>query len=361
MGHPLQTPHSGLQWDGSARHFFEGWYFRLTLPQVRQTFAFIYSIHNPGVPHSFQGGVAQVSGPNNDFFWRTFPNIQNFWAWEHALGMGHWRKQKTLSEIAPGYLSPGYFDTHIEEGYQATAQWHQGKLQEPRSGKRVQWEYSIEPIYGWGRADRLQQSTAGWFSQFQVFEPGWQILMAHGLATGWVDWDSQRYNFQRVPAYCEKNWGGTFPKKWFWINCNVFEDPGSESLSLTAAGGEQEILGWKKSIAMLGVHYQGQFYEFVPWNSNIKWEIHPWGYWQMDVSNAQYRVEVIATAADVDKVMMYVPNKDGVSLDCRDTTRGQLVLRLWQIQEKPKLIVEAKSQFAGLEVGGGPWEKPWLE
>ncbi len=35
----LQTPHSGYHWDGSSRRFFEGWYYRVTLPAERQTFA----------------------------------------------------------------------------------------------------------------------------------------------------------------------------------------------------------------------------------------------------------------------------------------------------------------------------------
>ncbi|MDB9354927.1 tocopherol cyclase family protein, partial [Nodularia spumigena CS-587/03] len=39
-----QTPHSGYHWDGSSRSFFEGWYYRVTLPHCGQTFAFMYSI-----------------------------------------------------------------------------------------------------------------------------------------------------------------------------------------------------------------------------------------------------------------------------------------------------------------------------
>jgi len=27
-----------------------------------------------------------------------------------------------------------------------------------------------------------------------IFEPGWQILMAHGLATGWIEWNGNAMN-----------------------------------------------------------------------------------------------------------------------------------------------------------------------
>ncbi|HEY9883963.1 MAG TPA: tocopherol cyclase family protein, partial [Thermosynechococcaceae cyanobacterium] len=81
----LQTPHSGYHWDGSDRRFFEGWYYRVTLPDSRQTFAFMYSIEDPinGKPHS--GGAAQILGPHDEYLCRTFPNVHTFWAWKHTL------------------------------------------------------------------------------------------------------------------------------------------------------------------------------------------------------------------------------------------------------------------------------------
>ncbi len=33
---PLQIPHSGYHWDGDSDRFFEGWYFRVTLPEIRK-------------------------------------------------------------------------------------------------------------------------------------------------------------------------------------------------------------------------------------------------------------------------------------------------------------------------------------
>ena len=43
----LQTPHSGYHWDGTPQRFFEGWYYRVTLPELGQTIAFMYSIDDP--------------------------------------------------------------------------------------------------------------------------------------------------------------------------------------------------------------------------------------------------------------------------------------------------------------------------
>ncbi len=51
----------------------------------------------------------------------------------------------------------------------------------------------------------------------------YQVLMAEGLATGWLEWGGQRYDFVDAPAYAEKNWGGGFPSKWCWVQCNSFD------------------------------------------------------------------------------------------------------------------------------------------
>lgn len=350
---PLQTPHSGYHWQGGPGRFFEGWYYRVTLPELGQTFAFMYSIEDPigGQPHS--GGAAQILGPEDTYLCRTFPNVQGFWAWQDRLGLGHWGR--TDLPQPPGYLPPDQFSKRVEEGYQATATWHQGCLRDPATGHQARWEYAIVPIYGWGDPDRPQQSTAGWFSQFSIFEPGWQILMAHGLATGWIEWQGERYEFTQAPAYSEKNWGGAFPQKWFWLNCNAFKN--EPDLALTAGGGRRGVLWWMESVAMIGLHHRGKFYEFVPWNGEVHWEIAPWGSWQMQARNPQYEIQLVATT-DRAGTPLRAPTEQGLIYHCRDTMQGELTLELRERRSR-SLILEAHSCLCGLETGGGPWDQPW--
>ncbi|MGP1372555.1 MAG: tocopherol cyclase family protein [Almyronema sp.] len=350
----MQTPHSGYHWDGSRRRFFEGWYYRVTLPDVGQTFAFMYSIEDPigGQPHS--GGGAQILGPNDEYLCRTFANVDQFWGWPQALGLGHWRY--ATAQRPAKFLDPAAFDQTVQEGYQATATWHQGKLQDPGTGLAARWQYQIEPVYGWGAPTQPQQSTAGWLSQLQIFEPGWQILMAHGWASGWIEWQGQRYAFSQAPAYGEKNWGGAFPEKWFWFNCNAFDQ--QPDLALTAGGGRRQVLGWMEAVAMVGIHYQGQFYEFVPWNGQVSWQIEPWGHWYMQAETAEYQVELIGTT-DLPGTPLRAPTHEGLAFCCRDTMRGQLTLKLRKKGDRVPFL-QATSSLCGLEVGGGPWLETWI-
>lgn len=352
----LQTPHSGYHWDGSDRRFFEGWYYRVTLPDIGETFAFMYSIEDPIGSQFHSGGAAQILGANHDYLCRTFPVVKDFWAWRDALGLGHWRQHQQDNQ--PQYLEPDAFDHQVQEGYQATATLNQGKLYDPGTGQSAKWHYTINPVYGWGDSDRVQRSTAGWLSQFPIFEPGWQILMAHGLATGWIEWNGKRYAFENAPAYGEKNWGGAFPQKWFWINCNAFDQ--HPDLALTAGGGKRGVLWWMESVAMVGIHYRDKFYEFVPWNATVNWEIQPWGYWRMVAETAEYEVELTGTTSHAGTPLR-APTQQGLVFCCRDTMQGQVNLEL---REKGGLgrshpLLQASSNLCGLEVGGTPWNDVW--
>lgn len=43
-------------------------------------------------------------------------------------------------------------------------------------------------------------------------------------------------------------------------------------------------------LLQVGVHYGGKFYEFVPWNGVVTWEIATWGYWYIAAENETHMV-----------------------------------------------------------------------
>lgn len=352
----MKTPHSGYHGNQSTLSYFEGWYFRLTLPEIEQTFAFMYSIQDPLGDQPNSGGAVQIIGTNEAYLCRIFPNVQKFFADKHNLIFGHW--SKTNLETQAKLLSPREFNTHIIEGYQATANLNQGSIYDPVRDEYCRWEYQIKPVYGWGNSQQPQQSSAGLLSSLAIFEPGWQITMAHGLATGSIEWRGKRYQFANAPAYSEKNWGSSFPQKWFWLNCNSFND--ENDLALTAGGGIRQVLWWQEEVALIGIHYQGKFYEFAPWNSQVSWQIKPWGEWRLQGKLGQFEQYEVVLTGETNLSGSYVrtPTAKGLVFNCRDTTQGKLSLSLSDCQGKT--IIEASSNQAGLEIGGTPWENTWV-
>ena len=353
LDNKLQTPHSGYHWDNIAANYFEGWYLRVTLPEIGETFAFMYSIENPLGNGNYSGGAVQILGIDEKYLCRTISNVTNFWASKNNCSFSHWHKTKEF--IASNLLSTQQFSENILEGYQVTPTLNQGAINNPKDNNYCRWEYQIKPVYGWGNPFTNQQATAGWLSYLPLFDPGWQITMAHGLATGWIEWQNQVYYFNDVPAYSEKNWGTSFPQKWFWLNCNSFDD--AQDLALTSVGGIRQVSWWQETVGLVGIHYQNKFYEFVPWNSKISWRVKPWGEWQIEaINNSNYSVS-LSGKTHLPGTFVRTPTEKGLVLNCRDTTKGNLTLKL---KQDNKTIVEASSNLAGLEVGGAPWNSDWV-
>ncbi|GMI89322.1 SUCROSE EXPORT DEFECTIVE 1, VITAMIN E DEFICIENT 1 [Hibiscus trionum] len=377
-----RTPHSGYHFDGTSRQFFEGWYFKVSIPERKQSFCFMYSVENPAfrkkltpletLQHGprFTGVGAQILGAYDKYICQYTEESQNFWGRRHELILGNTFVANKASQPPSKEVPPQEFNRKVLEGFQVTPLWSQGFIRDDgrtyyaETVKTASWEYSTRPIYGWGDVGSKQKSTAGWLAAFPIFEPHWQICMASGLSTGWIEWDGERFEFQDAPSYSEKNWGAGFPRKWFWAQCNVFEGARGE-ITLTAAGGLRQLPGLTETFenaALIGVHYDGIFYEFVPWNGVLTWEIAQWGYWNIAAENTTHMVEIEATTTDSGTTLRAPTVEAGLAPACKDTCSGDLTLKIWEKTaggSKGKLILDVKSDMAALEVGGGPWFNTW--
>lgn len=377
----LRTPHSGYHFDGSKRRFFEGWYFKVSIPEERQSFAFMYSVEDPAFTVNmsqfeklmygprYPGVGAQVMGADDGYICQYSQDTRSFWGSRHELELGNTFEAKPGQKPPVTMTTDQDFSSKVEEGFQVSPFWHQGFLcddgrsPDMTTAKTIKWAYSTRPIYGWGDIDRNQRATAGWLAALPVFEPHWQVCMAGGLSSGWIEWDDRKFEFQDAPSYSEKNWGGSFPRKWFWVQCNVFEG-GVGEIALTAGGGRRylPVTGLYEEVAMVGVHYGGKLYEFVPWNGPVEWEISSWGLWRMKASTALYEVELEATAKEPGTTLKAPTDEAGLAPFCKDTFYGNLKLKIWERTpsgERGKVILSVTSNLAALEVGGGPWYSSW--
>lgn len=77
--------------DGTSRRFFEGWYFKVSIPEANQSFAWMYTSENPGATVAEEstegsssavipGGSAQIMGANDEYLYQTGRTLDNFWA-----------------------------------------------------------------------------------------------------------------------------------------------------------------------------------------------------------------------------------------------------------------------------------------
>jgi hypothetical protein len=302
------------------RRFTEGWYYRLTLPEHNESFVFIFSIEDAGryvngKKSPLTLACMQMLGPCDTYLVQSDEDDAKFWGWKHAHALGctfEWKKSfveetgknEYLSNIAA--LTPEEWRGAVQSGFQILPFHFQGRLcghdgmlggVKVNQGKNkgiVEYDFEVQPVAGWGNYPPLsssldtnnvpsakehneknnhyrQLSTAGWLASFPVFEPHWQVTMAHARASGCLNWNGTVYNFNDAPFYGEKNWGecvidvrhpksaffshsvdvhlqshrnletsgGAFPKKWYWAQCNSFDD--YPDLAFTSGGGIRQL------------------------------------------------------------------------------------------------------------------------
>jgi len=371
-----RTPHSGFHWDGSSRTFFEGWYFKITIPdRPGCSFAFIYAVEDPAGDTARSASSCQVMGPSDGYIVQWQPTVSDFWGSRHALELGYTFETRPGQRAPRGLMPEERWAEAVERGWQTSPRLNTGSIvatDAPGSlgstVRKCRWSYTTTPLYGWGESgEGRQRSTAGWLAALPVFEPHWQICMGHGLATGWVEWGDERIEFQNAPAYAEKNWGGQFPEKWFWAQCNAFE--GQPTLAVTAGGGRRGLLGVpgvKEDVAMVGVHHEGRFYNVSPEQDGavVWWRVSPWGFWEMRGTNRDVEVTLTSTCAARAGTLLRAPTADqGMVPFCKDTFAGEMTLRVRRMDgpggAPGTVVVEATSRDAALEVGGGPWWETW--
>lgn len=182
------------------RRFFEGWYYRITIPDSNSSFAFIFSLEDP-FPSPLSCAAVQVMGPNDQYTVQADTDVSKFWAFQGQQSLG------CTFEYEPSVPSPTLLSTRtalhpddewnsmVQSGFQmlpnrlqGKVRGHDGSLGGIYAGQGVpldcDFDMKITPLSGWGSDQGEQRSTAGWLASYSVFDPHWQVTMADGRATG---------------------------------------------------------------------------------------------------------------------------------------------------------------------------------
>jgi tocopherol cyclase len=385
------------------KRFMEGWYYRVTLPEENVSFAFIFSVEDPSITKDSDLALScvQVMGPNDEYVVQADSDHRKFWAWQGSQALGcifeHDQSDDNGQNEYLDALDPDDFEKNVKSGFQmmpnrlqGKVNGHDGSLGGVLDGQGIprtcDFDMSIRPLSGWGDDEDAslsgksnQKSTAGWLASYSVFEPHWQVTLADARATGHAIWNGKRYDFKDSPFYAEKNWGGSFPSKWYWVQCNSFDGftspDGSSRLSLTAGGGIRKVPpGKTEDLGMVCIHYNGLLYEAVPWTGEMQWNVDPWGSWSFSArctsGKRKFEVQVDAKC-EGDGVVLRAPTEDlGMSYFCRDSFYANIELSMYELQwdkTQKKYIrgdpiienVKSINRTGAVEIGGGPYWNPW--
>lgn len=186
-----------------------------------------------------------------------------------------------------------------------------------------------------------------------------QILIAHGIAaSGFVEYQGRSRDLAGAKLYAEKNWGGSFPQKWWWVQANGFSE--FPDLTLTAVGARRLIGNiYLEDIGMIAIHLNGEMYEFSNWNATkLSWAVSEWGSWEATATaRTGHYVRIRAETIDAGTEVLG-PSLDGMVYNVRDAAYGELIVEL-RSPGGGVLLDNARCTSAQVEVGGGPWDSTW--
>ncbi|KAI0564570.1 Tocopherol cyclase [Gracilaria domingensis] len=255
----------------------------------------MFAIEAPG-----EGTVQLLSSDDSLYVSKLPKENGRFYGSTSRFDIGHWVRRSTDDPTLQGYqicdiCCHGLFDSD-------------GEL---ASSKRIEWGIDYTPMLTWGTRGSSRH-TSSWLAKFGVFEPGYQVLMAHGAITsGYIRCGDVEVDVTGGSVYCEKNWGRSFPSRWWWVQANAFKD--EPDLSILALGAIREVLIKTETIGMLSVHYKGEMYEFTPWTCEyVRWDVDEWGRWQASAKALSGHEMVLAAHTDERAVEVLGPSTAGM-------------------------------------------------
>ena len=182
------------------------------------------------------------------------------------------------------------------------------------------------------------------------------------------------YDLTNSTVYLEKNWGGSFPSRWWWIQANTFRESATSTnngneqtghtidLCVTSTGAMRRVplLEQEEAVALIGLHWDGEFLPFP----TVDWDVR-WGRWKIAGSYGDYGVELIGTCNVETEpgVPVRCPTDSGMEEIAHETFHGNLRVKLYKRVPSPdavggskQLVLDATTGDACLEIGGKPWE-----
>ncbi len=222
------NPHMYHGW-GRKRTYFEGWYYKLVSADEKEALAII-------------PGIAMDEFGNKEAFIQLFDGKHN-----HAdffiFPAEDFKPNERRFEVA---VASNHFTSH---------------------GMRLE----LEKVHGQLEFTNQQPWPSSWYSPGIMgpgaFVPYLQcyhgvLSMSHNIKGG-LTINGKYIDFTGGKGYLEKDWGRSFPKAYFWMQCNHFQD---STLSVKASIAQVSWMG-KSFIGLIaGVQKDNKLMQFTTYN-----------------------------------------------------------------------------------------------
>ena len=312
---PLETQTidpTKFQGHGRTRNYFEGWYFKIVVPDQGLAYAFI-----PGVSYGADGGghafLQVLNGTAATSAYHEYPTE----AFVAARDRLHLR------------LGPHEFATD------------RLRVDLPRLGVDLRFD----GLHPW----RKRWYAPGIMGPFG-FVPRMQCY--HGLVSyhhrlrGTVTVDGVAHDAAGGVGYTEKDWGSGFPRAWVWCQSNHLSGT-DQPASLMASVAHIPWLGTSFTGFLATFLLEGKTYLFTTWaRAQVRCKFGEQGEVDMTFTKGKYRLQITGTPAPGGDLASPVTGA-AMTGKINESLRAELSVRFWTAG---RLSYDGTAAWAGLEV-----------
>jgi len=325
-------PFNTYQWNRKNRHsnkvdngqWYEWWYYKVIDPKTNHKFFFTYGVVNPWDKENTTGAS------------RAF------------VSFGDFQERLILETQVPVTDFSSKYDTTVVQVGPHIATDKMLMADFETDGHHVSWMLALDKKVGW--------DAMGWGLMFpRFFNIYWHPAQMYAKFNGILEVDDRIYYIEDADGYQDRNWGRRFPKWWFWMSINSF-DENPESAFVGGGGDARTRNGLRLPTAiLLALHHKGKLYEFRTsdfkyawkWNMNL-------GNWQIEAKNWRYKLIVDAHADPEEMMDLPFHTPEGKVFHDYETLGGSARVQLFRRKLTlgwKKIADLSTADKAGLELG----------
>ena len=189
------------QGERRSKRYFEGWYYKMVHQSGGHAFALIpgVSIESEKERHAF---IQLMDGTGGKSHYYEFP-FEEFEA----------DKKKLEVKIGDNFFSEKEVVINLPD--------IKGQLNLS----------NITPL----KRTTFNPGIMGWYSFTPMMQCYHGIVSMHHMVNGALVHDGSTWDYDNAVGYIEKDWGTSFPKCWFWTQCNTFKSDEKASVFASVA------------------------------------------------------------------------------------------------------------------------------
>ncbi|NJB84483.1 hypothetical protein GGR26_000228 [Lewinella marina] len=297
---------------GRRRRYFEGWYFKVVVPEHELAYAFIpgISYDEAGEGHSFLQVLDGVKATADSYQYTTVDFRSAAYTFDVQLGPHRFATDRLLIDLP---------DLQVDLRFDGVTPWP----------KRL-----------------LAPGIMGWYSFVPRMQCYHGLVSFHHRTLGSLKVGNRTYDASSGVGYTEKDWGSGFPEAWIWGQSNHLSDtrlPANLMLSVA-------VIPWLKSSFrgfLCTLLLDGELYTFTTWSGARVDVRFAEGGSTVTLVFTRRRLRLTVTGHPATGGHLAVPVGGAMTGKIHESLQARLAVRLERGNE---VVYEGTASWAGLEV-----------